>query len=89
MVEIDGAYLVVETTFAIQVFEELHVSFTSPEVKVTDLEVAPDYEQRCVSYTLGDTVPVNSVQWQRLYVFPLSSETNCIALPGSTRSGFS
>lgn len=44
IVEIDGANLVVETTLAIQVFEELHVSFTSPEVKVTDLEVAPDYE---------------------------------------------
>ena len=61
-VEIDGANLVVETALAIQVFEELHVSFTSPEVKVTDLEVAPDYEQRWVSYTLSDTAPVNSIQ---------------------------
>lgn len=40
------AYLVVEPTLAVQEFEELRVRLASPEVKVTNLEVAPDYSSK-------------------------------------------
>ena len=36
-------YLVVETAFLVEEVEELGVRLTPPEVKVTDLEVTPDW----------------------------------------------
>ena len=39
----EWAYLVIETTFWVQIFEEFHVGFSSPEFHVGYLEVAPDF----------------------------------------------
>ena len=35
-------YLVVEPAFAVKELEELRVSFSAPEVEITDFEIAPD-----------------------------------------------
>lgn len=39
----EWAYLIIEATFWVQVFEEFHVGFSPPEFHVGYLEVAPDF----------------------------------------------
>lgn len=68
----EGAHLVVEATCLVEVFKEFRVNFAAPEVHVGDLEVAPD----CVRFMLGmlNAEKRRSLQWQRLYVSPPSSD---------------
>jgi hypothetical protein len=48
-----SAHLIVETTLLVQELEEFAVGFTSPEVQVTDLKVAPNFEMPPVSAAYG------------------------------------
>lgn len=39
-------HFVIESALAIKELKELHISLTSPEVEVSDLEITPDYPKK-------------------------------------------